>query len=99
MKAKGLQFGRTGYRKRRLIGKLTLKAEVKCPKTHTRLEQGGVGGNTCRSPMDHLGGQSVALDLFHQAAWGRSSECALRNVFSSGSTAHLPHLGGDNRLS
>lgn len=25
-------------------------------------------GNTLRSPMDHWGGQSMALDLFHQAA-------------------------------
>lgn len=35
MKAKGLQFGRTGYRKRRLTGKQTLKAELKWPQnTH-----------------------------------------------------------------
>lgn len=80
MKAKGVRFGRTGYRKK-LTGKQTLKAEVKWSQTHTRLKQGGVCGGAHVGPLWLTREDSVALDLFHQAACGRSSECALKNVF------------------
>lgn len=40
----------------------------------------------------------MALNLVPLTAPGRSSEWALRNAFSRGSTTRLPHQGGDNRL-
>lgn len=99
MRAKGLRFGRTGYRKSRLTGKQTEGRSEMVPKHTLGWSREVCGGHTRRSPLGHQGGQSVALGLLHQAARGTSSECALRNVFSSGSTAHLPHQGGDNGLS